>query len=533
MPPTKVNSNLAGLSSKLQIGGNGALQAKYGLNGGTAPVNTGPSTGVKAKAPGGVVSSNPNKIKSTYQAPASQQNAVSNTNSGSFGQYKGVDITPGSQQDIQAQMAKIDSQQAPQIQSAPNQSVGTGYPVGSMQSLIANTKTPTSYADLNKSLTQNSLTGSPAANVAAQGLLRTGQTGSTQGQNYANQTAQYGAGNLKIGQQAQDIANQYGQRIADVGGQGAAFQSGQLTTGTSPVAQGNAAITAQTTAAQQQALAQGEQAALQGIGYQLTGQNQAATAANSAAAQSLANTGLQQTGYNEAGGLGIQGQNLLQSGLTSATGFAQPQQGSIGTVTYNPADTTQQNLLGNNVPGGLGGAAALQGGYNAALSNAEQSGTAQTSAYNNVYQTATNNAATTAQLQTQIRSVGQQALDLMKNNPSINQFALQFGNKTINSLQAQLSNPQYAAFGAAVQALQARIGMALQVGEIPTAATANAQAIANGNITLGALGSTLSQVDSELSAFNESQNALANYAKGQMQGGGGGSSSDPLGLGIS
>lgn len=81
-------------------------------------------------------------------------------------------------------------------------------------------------------------------------------------------------GNAAIGQSAADIAAQYGKKIAEVGQQGAMGQAGQLTTGTSPVAEGNAAVTQQTTAERQTALAQGETAALAGTSQQLTGQSQ-------------------------------------------------------------------------------------------------------------------------------------------------------------------------------------------------------------------------------------------------------------------
>lgn len=156
-------------------------------------------------------------------------------------------------------------------------------------------------------------------------LANTTQQGSPAAQGYTQQAADYGKKSYDIGQEAQDIASQFGQRYADIGGLGAKFRAGQLTTGTTPVAEGNAAITAQTTAAQQAALAAGEQAALQGLGYQLTGANQAANAANAAAGQAY-------TG---------QGQTI--SGLTGAAGLAQPQLGAIGSQQYyNPLGTAGQ-----------------------------------------------------------------------------------------------------------------------------------------------------------------------------------------------
>ncbi len=103
-----------------------------------------------------------------------------------------------------------------------------------------------------------------------------------------------------LGTKAADTAASYGQQIADVGGQGARFAAGQKTTGTTPVAEGNAAVTAQTTAAQQQALAQGGNLALSGIQQQI--------AANQASA----------------------------SALTSAGGLAQPSTASYGQTVFDP-----------------------------------------------------------------------------------------------------------------------------------------------------------------------------------------------------
>lgn len=107
--------------------------------------------------------------------------------------------------------------------------------------------------------------------------------------------------NAALGANAQKIAADYGAKIADVGKQGAAFRAGQLTTGTTPVAEGNAAVTAQTTAAEQSALAAGESAAL-------TGNQQA-----------------------------ISAQGQTQSGLSAAGSLAAPQVTAFGQTSFSPA----------------------------------------------------------------------------------------------------------------------------------------------------------------------------------------------------
>ncbi len=119
--------------------------------------------------------------------------------------------------------------------------------------------------------------------------------------------------NAQIGRNAQQIADAAGKQISDIGGLGARSAMGYLTTGTSPVGEGNAAIQKQTTAAQQQAVAQGANVALQG--------NQQA--------------------------LSAQGQQ--QSGLASAAGLVQPQLGQYGQTYYNP----QTGQASNGSSGGV------------------------------------------------------------------------------------------------------------------------------------------------------------------------------------
>lgn len=117
--------------------------------------------------------------------------------------------------------------------------------------------------------------------------------------------------NQQVGQNAADIANRFGQQIADVGQQGAKAEAGYLTTGTNPVGEGNAAVVNQSVAAQQQALAQGESAALQGTSQQITAnQNQT-------------------------------------TGLTGAANLAQPQLAGFNQQSFDP--TTGQFSGGGNV----------------------------------------------------------------------------------------------------------------------------------------------------------------------------------------
>lgn len=302
-------------------------------------------------------------------------------------------------------------------------------------------------------------------------LAAISQAGSAPGQQYTAQTAQYGAGNIPIGQNAADIAANYGAQIANVGNKGAQFESGQLTTGTTPVAEGNAAITAQTTAAQQQALAQGESAALQGTGQQLTAQQQAEAAANAAAGQAYT------------------GQGLVQGGLNQAASLAQPQLGSIGQVPYSPLNLSQGSPLG--APGGTAAdAAKVAGQFQGAQAAAAAPGQAQASNIQTAGTTGTQIAASGLtdavhdyQNLTQVNSAAdanaanvQKILDATGlNSSNSNDYT-----KAINSLSGRLGNAQVTALNTAITELQNTYSQLLNSGgTTPTGSEAQALAVLN------------------------------------------------------
>lgn len=241
---------------------------------------------------------------------------------------------------------------------------------------------------------------------------------------------------------------------------------------------------------------------------------QAVQAMNAAREQAMA-TQLGELG-NVYGNL-LTGQGQTLSGLGTAAGLAQPQLGAVGQVPFNPLDMGQGNILGSQ-GGGIQQAGALLGDLEAAKQRALTGGTTQTSTFANIYGDAQKQAAQISQQRNAINQVGNEVLNLLQTNPEMNQFALQYGNRKINQLSTQLSDPRYAALNTYIRTLQARIGTALQAGEIPTAATENASAIANGNLTLNALAATLQAVDKELGAFAQTQQDLANYAQGQFGG---------------
>ena len=124
--------------------------------------------------------------------------------------------------------------------------------------------------------------------------------------------------NKAIGENAKNIAAQYGDQIAQVGKLGAGAVAGDMSTGSNIVGSGNAAIASQSASSRMNALANAEQAALQGTGQQLTGQAQT------------------QAGYNQAASNANTQQAAAISGTSQAAGYAQPTPAAYGQTTFNP-----------------------------------------------------------------------------------------------------------------------------------------------------------------------------------------------------
>lgn len=185
-------------------------------------------------------------------------------------------------------------------------------------------------------------------------------------QNYVQGSASAAAGAIPIGQQAQQIGQQYGQQIADVGQQAAKGEAAYATTGTSPVGEGNSAVIAQTAAQQQSALAAGESAALQGTGQQLTAEQQAASGLNTAAGQIAPQLGQKGTqeyyspldgssggGSSAFSGGVAQGQQALGAQYAQMNAANQAAKSVSGTITnylsanpdLNPSNATAANSL--------------------------------------------------------------------------------------------------------------------------------------------------------------------------------------------
>lgn len=473
--------------------GNNSVVSPFGI-GGAKPISPFGMGGSKPVSPLGIgQQQNMSVAPATNMSiapPATARPAAASvmSSTSSPGTYNHIRITPGSDADIQAQMAKIDSiGTAPATPSpaAPVQPAAPAQPTTPVAPTTPAPPPPPSYSGLVGNLVSN-----------------------------AGLTAQSGQ------MTPQEVADR--QHIASLEAQRSQTLTGGASQGYDAVAQGGLLGVVNRNVENQESALNQEIAAL-------TAQRTAAQGA-----------------YTAAG-----------SQLSEAAGYAKPSATAQGQTTFDPltgkfsGGSYQDNLKtivdsirsgnigytdGVNSLAGISPTAkadvlaALGQGFDTVNSDAQAanratntrtSGTAQTGAYAGVYDTATKQAATISQQRSAINDIGNQAMTLLKNNPELNKFASQHGNKALNKLSTELSSPQYAAFNTAIQSLRARIGSALQAGEIPTAATSGAQSIANGDITLDALGSTLVQVDKEMGTFQDSQQALADYARGQMGSGGG------------
>lgn len=180
---------------------------------------------------------------------------------------------------------------------------------------------------------------------AVSGLLNIGQ-----GNNNSSGVNTAQTGLINSGNNAANIASDFGKEYADAGIAGANAAAGYRTTGTSPVGEGNAAVIGQTTAAKQSAISQGEQQALQG-------------------------TSQQQGAYNSAGGLaqGQQGQNIgalgsaaSQSSPTTQFGYlTNPQTGEL--INKNSAD--QAGIGGGIIQGKIAAANTQEQNYQQGIAN--------------------------------------------------------------------------------------------------------------------------------------------------------------------
>lgn len=238
----------------------------------TGGVNQKKTTAV-SQAPAPVV-----PIASTQQATTTS-GLVSTGN----GTYKGTQIKPGTDAEIQAQIKAIDTPVSPiKDIPAPNRGLFTN-----VKDSVSPAVTAPTFGGL-----VSDLRGASAPSSAQAG--------------YVKKIEDVGRLNERLGTKAEDLSKKYGEEIARVGQLGAGAVAGNLSTGTNVVGSGNAAIASQSASQRMSALAQGANTELSGIEKQL--------AANAAERQAL-----------EASLGGSQFQQSTQiGGLGTAAGLASP-----------------------------------------------------------------------------------------------------------------------------------------------------------------------------------------------------------------
>lgn len=303
------------------------------------------------------------------------------------------------------------------------------------------------------------------------------------------------AGNYQgLAAKAADIGTTYGQEYANIGAQGARAKAGYLTTGTTPVAEGNAAVVAQTTAAQQQAVAQGEQAALQGLQTGINANQGASTALSSAANYSQP----QVTAYGQTSFSPVTGEFAGSGSLPPEVMQQYAQMASSGQysaipsfITSNPVLNAQLNVAAkalnpNYTPIGAQGASSVLQGIPALQS-------ANTAA----------------------EGIKNTITSYLQSNPQLNPSDLAAGNLLQQWIQGkQLTDPKYQTLFNYLNEYTNTLAPILGVGGDATNLKTQ---IAQGFVNAAASGQSISQVLSAMSAL--ATNKIQDLQSGAVGGG--------------
>lgn len=333
------------------------------------------------------------------------------------------------------------------------------------------------------------------------------------------------AGNqTTLAQNAQDIANKYGAEIDTTGQQGASFEAGQRTTGTSPVAEGNAAVTAQTTAAQQSAEAAGESAALQGVQTGINANTAASTALGNVGSltqpsatfpfvfdpatgtfttsggnlQTSISGGVQQAISNPTLYSSLEGAIQATYGQAAAGMFQQAfiQAGGNPSIAAGQATGAQALAAAPGQGQAAGEAAVIAAGGQTQAANIQTAGTASTSAASTAYQTATQAVSSANQTYSGLTGVASQLNDTLSSWH--NEGLITNANQAINAIAGITSNPQYQQFVSALANTQAQYAKALgSAGVIPSQSTQDALSVLNPNSSSTAINAALNQLSKD------------------------------------
>lgn len=445
-----------------------------------------------------------------------------------------------------------------QLATPPTQTFST---VNPNQNLVTPPTPPATFSGILGSLYGTSAGGSTQGQGITQNLNTTAQQGNPTEQNAVGQTLNYGAGNIPLEQNAENISGNYSNQIAQTVQAANQGGVGMLTSGAlNPVALGRSNAIETAAGEQEQGLAAAEEQALAGNAQALTGQNQAAAAANEAAGQANTAQSNIQSGEANAGNLANTAQANVQSGEAAAGALASPGNAYIQ-VPFN-----QQLVGADGQPiGGASGSGQLQSavvnainliksgsGYSNAIAaanlgqfgpqgttallnalgpkfnvnssdadaaavaqNINTSATAQTTANANAVNSLTGTVADLSAARDSVANIANNLISQLATSNNLNPSNINAVNGLIQTIAGQTSNPQYQTLLNQMTDVVNTYAQILSPGANTDASKATAQGLLNSL----AQGSTVQQVVSGLDAqaqakISGSQTALQNIKSG-------------------
>lgn len=360
-------------------------------------------------------------------------------------------------------------------------------------------------------------------------LANTSQQGSPTAQQYTAQTAQTGQGNIPLGQNAQNIAQNYSQQLNDIAKAAAQSEGGITTSGMLlPIAQGREGVVSTIASNEQNAITNAEQQALAGNQQALTAQNQAATAENEAAGQATTAQGQAITGLNSAGTLsepsnaysqlpfnqqlvgadgqpigGAGGSGALQGAVVNAINLIKSGSGYSNAIAaanlgqFGPQGTTALlNALGPsfNVNSSDADAAAI-------ANNINTSATATTNANAAAIGSLTSTIAGLSGARDSVANIANNLISQIATSNNLNPSNINAVNGVIQTIAGQTSNPQYQTLLNQMTDVVNTYAQVLTPGANTDASKATAQTLLNSL----AQGSTVQQVISGLDTQAQSK----------------------------
>ena len=315
------------------------------------------------------------------------------------------------------------------------------------------------------------------------------------------------------------------------------------------VASGRGQILGNELGKEQEALAQNVQNALQGQGQQIT-------AGTAGGGQALTQQGQAITAGGQVANTGTTQQGAGITGLGTQATLIKPSPTAQGQTTYDPATNSfsggsyQDNLstvvqaIKDGHMGYTNGVDSLSGlsptakadvlkalgpGFDTVTSDAQATakggnvgtaGTATVNANRDVYNQAVKDQADTQAAVQNVDGLGAILMDSSQNG-GINPTDINIINKKWADIKGQFSSATQAKFDTTLMALQSRISALLSSGSplIPSAATADAKSIVNGDASLKTIAQTLDRIKEEGATLLKTQESKKNEAYQNMQGG--------------